>query len=82
MLPHLLFSTGAFNGVLWAGERILLNYEASVSTVKNAPQAAAWVFESKLEQEWEGDFAQSPPGGAQAADPGIKPWPPDRPAGA
>ena len=47
-------------------------YEATIPTVEDAPQAAAWFSEPQLEQERQRHPAQSPPGRAQAFDAGLK----------
>jgi ribonuclease P protein component len=47
-------------------------YEATISTVKDSPQAAAWVFEPQLKEERARDPAQSPPRGPEAFDAGLK----------
>jgi ribonuclease P protein component len=46
-------------------------YETTISTVENAPQTAARIFESQLEQERQGDLAKPPARGAQAVDAGV-----------
>src|SRR5215472_15798344 len=43
-------------------------YEATVSTIENPPQTAAWVFEPQLEQKRQSHLAQSPPSWPQAPD--------------
>src|SRR3989442_9773188 len=47
-------------------------YETTISTVQNSPEAAARVSEPQFEQERARHFAQSPPGGAKAADAGLR----------
>jgi len=44
-----------------------LIYETTIPTVENAAEAAAWISESKFEQERQGDFEESAPHRAQAA---------------
>jgi ribonuclease P protein component len=45
-----------------------LIYEATISTVENTPETAAWLFESQLEQERPRDVAQPPSDGPQTVD--------------
>jgi ribonuclease P protein component len=46
----------------------LKSYEETISTVENPPQTATRVLESQLQQERQGDFAQSAPGRPQTPD--------------
>jgi len=62
----------ASRGHNFTGQR-LTYYEETISTLENPPQAAAWVFESELEQEWPRHLAKSAPSGAQAFDASLGP---------
>src|SRR4051812_13400113 len=55
----------------WAA-KIYLIYETSISTVENPPEAAAWVFESQFQQEWQGHIGQSSSRRPQAPAPLIR----------
>ena len=48
-------------------------YEATISTVENSPQTAAWVLEPQLEQARPRDLAQPSPDGAQTLDASLTP---------
>jgi ribonuclease P protein component len=48
-----------------------LKYETTVSTIEGPSPTAAWLSGPQFEQERARHFGQSPPGGAQALDPGI-----------
>ncbi|HWV98065.1 MAG TPA: ribonuclease P protein component [Candidatus Acidoferrum sp.] len=48
-------------------------YEATISTIENSPQTAAWIPEPQLEQERAGHTAQPAPDRAQAFDAGLRP---------
>jgi ribonuclease P protein component len=53
------------------GLRTELIYETTISTIEGPAETAAWLSRPQLEQEREGHSGQSPPGRAQALDPGI-----------
>jgi ribonuclease P protein component len=75
-----LLSSGAPDGECgssrhYPGDRLLSGlqiYEATVSTIENPPQTAAWVPEPQFQQERARRFAQSPPRWPQASHPGLK----------
>ncbi len=54
------------------GHKKLRDYEASISTVKDSPETAAWISQPEFHQERAGHAGQSPSRGAQAPDPGLR----------
>src|SRR5712672_733632 len=57
--------------VLWPGRRNLSIYETSISTVKDTPEAAAWIPEPQFHQERPGHAGKPPPERPQAPDAGL-----------
>ena len=66
-----VFPDTAVFGMRPGGLRTELIYETTIPTIEGSAETAAWLSGPQLEQERAWDPGQSPPGRAQALDPGI-----------